>query len=429
MEFKIEKLPKSEVEITITVPAEKMLEYRDKACALISEEVKIKGFRPGKVSYDVLVQHVDEKIIKEETSRLAIQNSYAEVVLKEKINVVARPTINIKEEEDKLVYTAKVAVLPDVEIGDYSDVKIESTSTEATDEEIDATIKNLLRLHQVAQEIDGPAKKGDRVEVDFEGFDEGGAPLDNTKSKNHPVVIGDGNMIPGFEEELIGLKKGDSKEFDITFPAEYHHKPFQGKKVKFKVEAKMVEEMNTPTLSEELVEKITGQKTSTDDFKKEVRASIEGRKKEDEYGRQEGEFIEKLIKKAKIELPESMVNEEIDYMVRDLKHELEHKQKTTLEDFLKQSEKTEEVLRKEYLPEAEKRIKARLTINHVLEKEGIVIDDTELEKEIDNIVGIYPKGEHYKIKKYYSEKDVRNKLRNRLKLERLFKKYLPAMQG
>ncbi len=428
MEFQIKKLPKSEVEITVTVPAEKVAEFREKACALISEEVKIKGFRQGKVPYEVLVKSVGEQVINQETSQLAIQNSYADIVIKEKINVVARPKIEIKEEGEKLVYVAKVAVLPDVEMGDYSKIKVEAKSTEATDEEMEEMMRNLRRLHQVATESTEPAKKGDRVEVDFEGFDEAGVPLENTQSKNHPVVIGDGTMIPGFEDALIGLKKDEKKEFEVVFPAEYHHKPFQSKKVKFKVEAKLVENMNTPELTEELAEKITGKKVSLDDFKKEIRDSIESRKKEDEHVRQEGFFIEELIKKAKIEIPESMLEEEVLYMLNEFKHNLEHKQKMSMEEFLLQSKKTVEDLKKEYTPEAEKRIKARLAINHVMEKEDIKVTDDELDKEVEVVLAMYPAQEKEKIEKHYKSADARNKLKNRLKLDKLFKKYLPALQ-
>lgn len=421
-------MPKSEVEITVTVPADKLAEYREKACALISEEVKIKGFRPGKVPYDVLVKHVGEQVINQEASQLAIQNTYADVVIKEKINVISRPKIEIKEEGETLVYVAKVAVLPDVELEKYDDIKVEAKSTEATEKEMEEMLNNLRRLHQTATEIDGPAQKGHRIEIDFEGFDDGGAALENTQSKNHPVVIGEGTMIPGFEDALIGMKKGEAKEFEVTFPAEYHHKPFQNKKVKFKVEAKMIEEMNTPELSEEIVEKITGKKTSIEDFKKEVKMSIESRKKEDEYVRQEGQFIEELIKRAKIELPESLIEEEVSHMIGEMKHELEHKRKITLEDFLAQNKKTMEDLQKEYRPEAEKRIRARLVINHVIDKEGIDVDNQELEKEIEGVLALYPAQEKDKIEKHYKSGEARSRLKNRLKLDKLFKKYLPALQ-
>lgn len=428
MDFKVKNLAKSEVEITVSIPSKDMLKFRDQACEMISKEVKIKGFRSGKAPYEVLVKEVGEKVITEETERIAIQTSYSEIVLNEKINVIARPKVELKEvkEDEDFTYTAKVAVLPEVELKDYQGIKIKSEDTDAKEEDIQKTIDQLCRLHQVPEKVDGPAKKGHRVEVDFEGFDDGGAALENTKSKNHPIVLGDGNMIPGFEEELIGLKSGEKKEFDITFPKEYHHKPFQSKKVKFKVEVKLVEKLNTPELSDELAEKISGRKMTAKELKEDIKKSLSARKLEEEKGRQEGVFIEELIKKSKIDIPASLLEDEIKHMLNEFKQDLEQKQGIQFEEFLAQSKKTEDDLKKEYEKEAEKRIKARLILSHVLKEEKIEVTDKEMEKLIEDMIKAYPPKQQYEAKKHFKNRDAMNRLKNKVKLEKLFEKFLPA---
>jgi len=167
-----------------------------------------------------------------------------------------------------------------------------------------------LKKHGIRyKDVDRTAKKGDRVEVNFSGFDNDEKPIPNTKSQNHPVVLGENSLIPGFEDEIIGLKKGDKKEFDITFPKDYGKKEFQGRKVKFKIELLRVEEGTEPEINEEFIEKMTGKKQSVKDFEEEIGKNIKARKETETERDRENKYVEELLKKVKVEVPETASDE------------------------------------------------------------------------------------------------------------------------
>lgn len=421
MNHEIKKLPKSEVEMTITVPADQMAEYRKKAADDISKDIKVKGFRPGHVPPHILEQYVDQKYIEAHAQEIAIQRAYADVVIKENIQVVSRPKVKI-EKDEPLTFTATVAVLPEVEIKDYKSIKIKKEEPKVTDKDVEEVVNDLKRYGTTYKESDQGAKKGDRVEVDFEGFD-GDIAVENTKSKNHPVILGENTLIPGFEDELVGLKKDEKKEFDITFPKDYGKKDFQGKKMKFKVEVKMVEEATIPELNEELIEKATGQKKTVEEFKKELEKNIMARKVEEAKQKRENEYIEELLKKTKVELPEAMIDEEAEYILQEMKDEI-GKKGLEFAKFLEQAKTNEDDLRKKYRSEGERRLKIRLGLQHLLKEEDIKVSDEELKAELERVKSFYPAEQHAKIDEDFAGGNLGTSIANRLALRKLFERLL-----
>ncbi|MFO0780830.1 MAG: trigger factor [Candidatus Gracilibacteria bacterium] len=216
MKVTVEKLPKSEVKLTIEVPAERLEKYMEKAAEQISMHFKIPGFRPGHVPLDVLKQHVNEEGIEAHMLDIALPETYTEAVMKEKLQVVSRPKVEIKT-KSPLVYEAVVAVFPEVSVSGYEKISVKKETPKVEAKDVDEVLAGIQKRHTTYKDVEREAKKGDRVEVDFDGFDDGGAPLDNTSSKNHPLVIGDNSLIPGFEDELVGMKKEEKKSFQITF--------------------------------------------------------------------------------------------------------------------------------------------------------------------------------------------------------------------
>lgn len=422
MDYKIKNLSKSEVEITIIVPEEKMLDFRKKACEEISKELKIPGFRPGHVPPHVLEQFVEKKHIDAHTQEIAIQSTYAEVVIKEKIQVVSRPKVKI-EKENPLTYTATVATLPEVEIKDYKSIKIPKTEAKVEQKDTDAVIEDMKKHGTTYKDTDREAKKGDRVEVDFEGYDDKGKALENTKSQNHPVILGENSLIPGFEDQLIGMKKDEKKEFDITFPKDYGKKDFQNKKVKFKVEIKKIEEAKIPELTDEFIEKMTGRKVSVEEFTKDIEKNILAKKTQEAEKHRENKYIEKLLEKTKMDLPEALIDEESQYILQDMKDEISMKG-LEFEKFLEQAKTTEDDLRKKYRPEAEKRIKIRLALQYLIKEEKIEVKDNEIKEEFKKIKSMYPETEHKKIQKEFDTGSLKNQLTNRLALQKVFAKVL-----
>ena len=342
--YTFKTLPKSLVEITVSVSKEDMEKYEKKACDDISKDIKVKGFRPGHIPPHILEQHVEKKYIIAHTHEVAIQKSYADAVIAEKIQVVARPKIKI-ESDEPFKYVATVAIMPDVELKDYQSIKVSKEEVKVSEKDIEQVINDMKKYGTTYKDVDREAKKEDRVEVDFEGFDKEGKPVPGTKSTNHPVVIGGESLIPGFEDHLIGMKKDEEKEFDIKFPKDYGKEDFQGKKMKFKVKINRIEEPSLPEVNEEFIEKMTGKKQSFEEFKKDVEENIKAKKEEETKQKRENEYVEKLIKKMKVELPEEMVADETEHILQEMKDEIVGKG-MEFEKFLEQAKTTEDDLRK-----------------------------------------------------------------------------------
>jgi len=430
MEFEIKKLPKSEVELTVTVPAADLEKYHTKAAEELSRDVKVKGFRPGKVPPHILEEYVKPEFIEARAQELAIQKSYTEVVIKEKIQVVARPRVEIKKPAiettgpQPLKYVAVVATLPEVELKDHKSVKVPKEKVEVTDKEINEVMDELKARVTEYKEVDRKSKKGDRVEIDFTGLDEKGNPLEGTTSKNHPIVIGSNTMIPGFEDSLVGLKKGEEKDFKITFPKDYHKKDFQNKKTTFKTKMLKVEEAVEPEMNEEFVEKITGTKKPIADLKKEIEDNLKAKKEKEAKVKRENKYIEELLKKAKVELPDSLIAEESNYILQDMKEDIQMRG-ADWQNFLDRSKTKEEDLIDKYKPEAERRLKIRLVLQEVIKKEEIKIEESDLKKELDKMKSSYPEEEQKKIDAEFESGKLKSRLANQLALEKLFSIVLP----
>ncbi len=435
MKYEVKELAKSTVKITIEVPVEELKKHKEKAAKDISKDVKIDGFRSGKVPLDVLEKHVDKKHIIAHALEIATQYSYAEAVTKGKLKVISRPKINFTsdttKEDEPLKFEAEVAVLPEVKVKDYKSIKIPKEEVKVTEKEIGEVVEDLKKHFKEWKDVEREVQKGDRVETDFEGFeppkkgdkDKELKAIPNTASKNHPIMVGENIMVPGFEDALIGMKKDEKKEFEVTFPKEYHNKDFQGKKVLFKAEVKRIEAGEDQDLNEALVEKVTGQKMSVEDFKKDIEKNVKAQKEQKAVQGRETKYLEEILKRAEVEVPEPMVEEELDYIVQDMQQDLMQKG-MTLEKFLEQTKMKMEDLRKKYKEEAERRIKTRLALTHIIDAEKVEVTDKELEDEITKMVGFYPEEQREKMREEMTKGDEKFKLKNRILLKKFFDKVL-----
>jgi trigger factor len=422
--MKIDKqaLPKSEMKLTIQLTPEEMKKFKEQATKEISQHVKVPGFRPGHVPYEILLQHVHEEAIVNHAADLALPQTYSDAVLKEDIKAVARPKVKIIDNAP-LHFEATVAVYPEVKIAGYQNLQLKEQEVKIEEKDIEEVLKDIQKQKAGHKEVDREAKVGDRVEIDFAGFDEGGAPLDNTQSSNHPLVIGEGSLVKDFEDQLVGMKKDEKKTFKVTFPKDYFHKPFREKKVEFKVEMKKVEEVTLPEWNEEFIESLVGEKKTLEEIKKMTRENLERDKKHQEKIRRENEFLEKITELVQVEIPDALLEEEIDAMIEEFQQSLGEKG-LTLERFLEYSKKELKDLRDDRRKEAEKRLRLRFALQQVFTQDNIAVSDQEIEQEIAHIIGLYPKKEHYKIRKEYEQNYMRNRLFNKLKIEKLFEKYL-----
>lgn len=422
MKIAVSSLPKSQVSIRVEVVNDALTKYRERALQKLSNQVNMPGFRPGKVPANLLFERFGEEAISALTIDEALPSLYAEAVMEKKIFVVSRPEIKIVS-NSPLIFEAVVAILPEVTLPDISGIKIEPKEVSVTDEDVDETVDAMVKRNAVYKIVEREAKTGDRLEIHFQGFDESGNKLEGTASRHHPVVIGDKAMVPGFEDQLIGLKKGENKIFEITFPADYHRKDFQNKKVKFEVEVVEVEERILPELNEELIEKLSGKKQSLEEFRTTLKEELLKYRQESEKQRHENEFLEKIMKNSVLELPEQIIEEEIDYLIEEMKRDLETRgiSRKQFEEYL--TEKQQD-LRKDKRKEAEKRLTARIVLQKVFEKENISVSSEEITQEIEKVIATVPKEEKEAVGEIYTEgREPYLRLKNKLFLDKLFAKY------
>jgi trigger factor len=324
MNITVSNPSKSEITLTIELTEEQTEKYLNQAAAEVAKMVKIPGFRPGKAPREVLEKHVRPEALDSHMVDIALPPTYSEAILKEKIQAISRPKITILQLKP-LKYEATVAVYPEVEVKGYDKIKVDIKDEPVKDEDVDQVLNEVKKQHATYKIVERPAKMGDRVEIDFQGFDEGGAHLEGTQSKNHPLILGDKSLIGGFEEELVGMKAEEKKKFKVTFPSDYFHKTFQDKKVEFEVQMNLVEEIEHPELNTEFFKKIVGEEKTLDQVKADIKENLETQKKQDNKVKRENEFLDKLADLTQLELPAILVEEEIHGMIDEFKHELENR--------------------------------------------------------------------------------------------------------
>lgn len=412
-------LPKSQVKLEIELTQEEFDKYKDQAVRNLSARVKIPGFRPGKAPYNILIQHIGEEHILHTLIELALPQTYFKAIKDQNLQVISKPEIKVITEKP-LKYEANVAILPEIKIKDLSKIKIPKKEINVAEQDVKKEIEELRKRYGVYKEHNREIKNEDKVEIDFQGFDLQGKKVPNTDSKNHPVIVGGGSLIPGFEKELLGLKKGDKKEFTLTFPKDYHKKDFQNKKVKFAVEIKKTEELILPEINEEFIQKVMGKKSSQAEFEAKVKEIMQKSEENKEKTNRENQLLNKIIEISDVEIPDILVNEEVDFMLEDLRMSIAEKG-LKFEDYLKYIKKDEAQIKKEMKEEAEKRIKLRLVLNHIFKEEKMEPEEAEINKKLEEILKYEPKDHHS-----HFEKGEHGyvQLVNKLKLDKLFKKYL-----
>ncbi|PJC37436.1 trigger factor [Candidatus Peregrinibacteria bacterium CG_4_9_14_0_2_um_filter_53_11] len=417
------KLPNSQVLLTVEVPKEVLVPYEEEAAKLISERVKIPGFRQGQAPKYIVISHVGAERFFEEAVNRALPDLYLEAVKKEGLEPISPPRVKITN-NDPVTFEAEIALFPEIKIKGIEKLKVPVEKVAVDDKEIDEVINQLLRYHATYTPLERPVKKGDRLEIDFKGFDKGGAELESTASKNHPLFVGEGTLIPGFEDELVEMKVGETKKFPLIFPKDYHHKPFQKKQVTFEVTIQKGDEVMLPELTEEFIEKILGAKKTAAELREAVQSDIKGQKDKKAREERENKLFDTLLDKASLDLPPLLVDEEVEYMMVDLKKRIEQ-QGGDFKMFLEQLEKQGNDPMKEYRPEAEKRVKLRLVLNHLFRTLPIEVSDEEMKKAEEKLLASVPAEQKAEIEKELKQKrGVFARLQNNLALEKLMERFL-----
>lgn len=423
MNIQIKNEPKSEVIITIELTAEEVAKYEEQAAKRVSEQMDIPGFRRGQAPKAFVISQLGPERFFDEVLQIALPMSYFKAVSEKNLAVISKPKIKILSKEP-LKYEAHVAVSPEITLKDYEKIKIESRAPTVTDKEIDEVVAEMRKMRATYKALERPIAKGDRIEIDFQGYDEGGASLDKTTSKNHPLFVGEGTLVEGFEEQLVGMKVAEKKRFSVTFPKDFHYDALQGKKVEFETEVKKAEEVVLPELTEDFIAEVVGEKKTHNEFRQLLKKDIHARKLYDQRRNDENQLLEKILKEASLEVPPLLIEEEVEYMVDDFARDLKQRN-LPIEAYMEKLKKENRDLAKEFAPEAEKRIKLRLVLNYLFKELKLEVGDDEMVKATERLLEESPEQERQKIKVNLGQKgEIYLRLRNNLLLEKLFSKYL-----
>lgn len=424
---KIKKLPKSEVEITITIEESSMVKHRDQALLTLGKNVQIKGFRPGKVPLEKLKESVNPEAVEGVAIETAMNEAYKILIETEKLMVASKPKVTLNS-ENPVSFTAITAVVPVVKLKNHSKIKVSPKPKKITDKEVKESIDGLLKSRGEWKDVDSKVKDGNRVEIDFQGYFgskvEDGKEAPNTKSVNHPLIIGSKTFIPGFEDEVLGMKIGETKDFTLTFPKDYHQDDFKGKKVTFRCTVKRIEEQILPKFDDKFVDEFTkGDKKTVKEFEKYVREVLEEKEVANARKESENELISKWLELAEFDVSDLMLEAEADAILADYRKNIESRG-LEFEKHLEMIKKSMEVLKKEALEEARKRVMLRLILDHIIKEDKIEVTEKEISDEIEKVIKRYPESEAPKIRAHYDNKDELFKMRQILIVAKVFENYI-----
>ena len=381
MQITKKDLEKGQVELTIEVSVEELKPHLEKAALSLSKKHKIPGFRPGKAPMDMIKNKFGEMTLYQEALDAAVSDSFYKAVTREKLQTVGQPQINIDKmaPDNPLVYKAIVALLPRVNLGDWQKITVQKKAAQATEDDINKTIEQLQSMNVKETVVERAIKKDDKAEVDFEVYLDK-VIIEGGKNPKYPIIIGDNKMIPGFEEQIIGLKAGDKKEFELKFPAKYFQNNLAGKIATFKVKILQVFERELPKIDDGFAKSMGFDNLAK--LKKQLTDNITQDKQAKEKQRVEGEAIREVVKACEFgDIPEVLVDNEIHKMIHELEHNITS-QGMDMAGYLKSINKTHDDLHKDFREQAIERVRAALVLRQLAIEEKIKIDDKEVEAEI-----------------------------------------------
>lgn len=388
MSVKWEKQEGNTGVLTVEVEEVKVKDGLDKAFKKVVKEINVPGFRKGKMPRKMFEQRFGAESLYQDALDFILPDAYAAAVDEAGIDPVDRPEIDIvkMEQGENLIFTATVTVRPEVTLGDYKGLEISKQETDVTDEEIEAQLKEQqTRLAELVVKEDAAIVEGDTAVIDFEGF-LGEEAFEGGAGEDHSLEIGSGSFIPGFEEQLIGSKTGEQKDVVVTFPEEYHAAELAGKEATFKVTVKEVKGKELPELNDELAKEIDSEVEGIDALRTKLKEKTAEDKKNAAETAIKDELVEKAADNATIDIPQAMIDAEVDRMLNDFTQRLTS-QGMNLDLYYQFSGQDEEALRTQMTEDAQKRVKVSLTLEAISEAEGITASEEEINSEIEKMSG------------------------------------------
>ena len=407
----VEKVEKNVVSFEFSVSAEEFEKAVEKAYRKNVGKINIQGFRKGKAPRQIIEKYYGKEIFYEDAINIVLPDAYDKAIEENNIYPVSQPEIDLKGEIDKengVTFTAKVTVRPEFEIGTYKGVKAKKVSHRTLKKDIDAEIEKLReRNSRVVPVEDRAVQKDDIANIDFEGFTDGVA-FEGGKGENFDLTIGSGQFIPGFEDQLIGANIGDEVEVNVTFPEEYHAEDLKGKDAMFKVKVNSIKVKELPELNDDFAQDVSEFDT-LEDLKKDTKEKLAKANEERSKHETEENVINAVLKATEIDIPEAMIDTQIQNMIRDFDMQMRY-QGMDIQKYMQYTGTTMEMMKEQFKEEAEKRVKTSLILEKVCELEKIDVTAEEIEAEYNKTV----EGSGMKIedvKKYMPEEDVKERIK------------------
>ncbi|KKP54821.1 MAG: Trigger factor [Parcubacteria group bacterium GW2011_GWA1_33_6] len=387
MNYSVKKLEKSQIEVGFELSVEEFEEYIQKALLHLKEHVKIDGFRKGNVPKEMVEKEVGQENLLMEAGDLAVKKSYAKFVTENKLEPIGEPEVQIVKiaKGNPLLFKVKVSVLPDIELPNYKKIasQVKSSNILVDQKEIEEALRYLQKSRAKFSQEDRPAEAKDFVEIEYQNKD-----INGGKEIKDKFILGEGGFLKDFEDNIIGMKAGQEKEFISKFPENTPNKNLAGKDSNFKVKMISVQKMELPEINDEFA-KALGVFDGLVSLKENLKEGITMEKNEEERQRKRGEMVSKITEKVKFDLPEKMVEYEQARLFEDLKNQIAKNFKMPFEDYLSSIKKTEEEIKASFTLEAEKRIKNFLVLRQIGKVENIEVSEKELEEEMNKVLKKY----------------------------------------
>ena len=415
MDIKVENTEsKNEVKLNFEIEAEKFEDAMKKVYTKNAKYFNIPGFRKGKAPMSIVEQYYGAEIFYEDAFNELVPEIYDEAIKSNNIEAVSRPDIDIKQMEKgkNLIFTAKVQTKPEVKLGKYKGIEIKKIEYNVSDKDIDQELNLMAEKNARLVTIeDRPVQKDDTAVIDFEGFLDG-KPFEGGKAENHELTIGSNTFIPGFEDQVIGMKVDEEKDLNLKFPDEYFSKDLAGKDVVFKVKVNEIKKKELPKIDDEFAKDVSEFDT-LEELKNSIKEKLENQNKERERIEKEDATIEAVSEKAEVDIPSGMIETEVDNMMKDIEQRLMY-QGLTLKQYTELTGKKETDIRKDFEEQANKNVKYRLVLEAVVKAENIDVDDKELEDRLKEMAKNYGQKEE----ELLNNENVKKYTRDNMKVEK-----------
>lgn len=407
MSFKVEQLEeKNMVKLVIEASAEEFEAGLNAAYNKNKNKISVPGFRKGKAPRKMIEQLYGSQIFFEDAANEIIPDAYADAAKESGLDIVSQPKVSIEQLEagKPFIFATEVAVRPEVELGEYKGVEVTKADAEVTDADVEEELKKVQDQNSRTVSVEDRAvKDGDMTVIDFEGFIDGEA-FDGGKGENYPLTIGSHSFIDTFEEQMIGMNIGEEKELNVTFPEDYHAENLKGKPATFKVTVKEIKEKQLPELDDDFAQDVSDFDTLAE-YKDDLKKKIAERKESEAKAKKESEAIEKVVEAAKMDIPQAMIDTQVNRMLEDFAMRLQQ-QGLSVEQYFQYTGMTADKIMEEMKPEAVKRIKNSLVLEAVAKAENIEVSEEEFEAELQKMADMY-KMEIEKIKEFMQDAEAK----------------------